>query len=596
VALSGALASVLLPGVGLAGPREEVEFPPPRPTTNDVRLDNLVPIPMRDGVILYADVYRPMPEGRYPVLVARTPYSTELQTSHLVPLFFARRGYVYVNQDVRGRHESEGRWEPWRNDIEDGYDTIEWAARQPWSNGKVAMHGRSYGGYVQWLAAITTPPHLVTVVPTVASTSTYHDAVTLNGAFRLALSLGWGAVMQASRVAQNFRAHTMDAGPEGLSYEKVIWHLPLTGMPKLLGHAPKFYTDWIEHPDYSEYWKPLNVEEQFQKIDVPVLTIGGWFDLLLQGTVNGFVGMREQGKTATAREKSRMIIGPWEHPLASRRAGELDFGEQANVDYLPIQLRWYDYWLKDMDTGIQTEPPVALFVMGKNAWRYETEFPLARTQYRQLYFHSGGRANSDRGDGHLSWELPPPDSPPDRYTYDPVNPVPTVGGNNCCGVPTLAGPRDQRRIESRDDVLVYTSDFLDNEIEVTGPVKVVLFASSDAPDTDFVAKLVDVYPDGRAINVAEGVLRARYRDSLTHPEPLQPGKTYSLTIDLVATSNVFLPGHRIRVDVTSSHFPQFDRNPNTGDQFGITASVRVARQTVYHASGNPSHILLPVVP
>ena len=595
-ALVAALFSKALRSSAGAEVPSVVRFPPARPITNDVQIDNRVPIPMRDGVTLYADVYRPAQDGKYPVLVSRTPYATERSTSHVVPLFFARRGYVFVDQDVRGRHESEGKWEPWRNDKEDGYDTVEWAARQPWSYGKVAMQGRSYVGYTQWLGAMTVPPHLVTIFPTVGSTSTYHDAVTLNGAFRLALSFGWGAVMMASRITQNTQPYTMDGGPPAIAYDRVVWHLPLLEMPRLLGHSPQFFTDWLQHPDYDDYWRAINVEEVFDRIPIPVHAFGGWFDLLLQGTVNGYVGMRTRGKTAIARESSRITIGPWEHPLASRTAGELDFGPDANVDYYAVQLRWYDYWLKGMENGVRSEPPVTLFVMGRNVWRQESEFPLARTQYQKLYLHSGGRANSDRGDGRLRWSPPPADSQPDRYTYDPAYPVPSIGGNNCCGVPTLAGPRDQRRVESRNDVLVYTSKFLDADIEVTGPVKVILHASSDAPDTDFVAKLVDVYPDGRAFNVAEGVLRARYRESLSHPKPLEPGKVYPMTINLVATSNVFLKGHRIRLDITSSHFPQFDRNPNTGEAFATTANIRVANQTIYHNGAQPSYVLLPVIP
>ena len=572
-----------------------VMFPPARSVTNDVRIEHGVSVPMRDGTILYADVYRPTGEGRYPVLVARTPYSTEMATAHLAPYFFARRGYVYVNQDVRGRHESQGKWDPWRHEKDDGYDTVEWAASQPWSNGRVAMQGRSYGGLVQWQAAMAAPPHLVTIFPTVASTSTYHDTITLNGAFRLALAFGWGAVQQASRVMQSQNAHTMSGGPEASSYDKIVWHLPLIEMPAAAGRKVQFWEDWIHHPNYDAYWKAINTEEAFENIDIPVYTFGGWFDVLLQGTLRGYIGVHQRGKSARAREQARMTVGPWEHPLASRTAGEMNFGESAQVDYLNVQLRWYDYWLQGIDTSIASEPPVLLFIMGRNVWRYENEFPLSRTEYRKLYLHSKGRANSDRGDGHLSWTPPEAESRPDRYRYDPAQPVPSLGGNNCCGVPTLTGPRDQRPVESRGDVLVYTSDFLDRDLEVTGPLKMMLEASSDRPDTDFVAKLVDVFPDGKAYNVAEGILRARYREGTRQPMPLDPGRIYELTIDLLATSNVFLRGHRIRVDITSSHFPQFDRNPNTGDGFGLTAGLRVAHQTLYHTRTQPSYMLLPVI-
>jgi putative CocE/NonD family hydrolase len=325
----------------------------------------------------------------------------------------------------------------------------------------------------------------------------------------------------------------------------------------------------------------------FDKIKTPAHTLGGWFDIFSQGSLRGYVG--------TAKNKSRMIMGPWGHG-PSQKTGALDFGAHANIDQHAVALRWFDYWLAGIAGGIQNEPPVTLYVMGKNVWRQENEYPLARTQYKKMYFRGGGKANSDRGDGRLSWDAPSGNENPDRYTYDPDNPVPSLGGNNCCGTPTPAGPQDQRPVESRNDVLVYTSDFLDREVEVTGPVKVALHAASDAVDTDFVAKLVDVYPDGRAINIAEGILRARYRESLSRPRPLEPGRIYELTIDLVGTSNAFLPGHRIRVDLTSSHFPQFDRNPNTGEPFGTGTAVKIARQTVHHSKAHPSHIVLPVIP
>lgn len=317
-------------------------------------------------------------------------------------------------------------------------------------------------------------------------------------------------------------------------------------------------------------------------------------DILAQGTLNGYVGVSTKGKTAIARQKSKMIVGPWGHG-PTRKYGDIDFGEQAMVDAHTVELRWYDYWLKGIDNGIENESPVKLFVMGKNEWRAENEYPLARAQYRKLYLVGGGYANSSRGDGRLSWNAPPADSQADQYRYDPDLPVPSLGGSNCCGTPTPAGPVDQRLAESRDDVLVYTSDYLNEEIEVTGPLKLMLYASSDAPDSDFVTKLVDVYPDGRAINLAEGIIRARYRESLSRPKLMESGKTYEFEINMLATSNVFLKGHRIRVDVTSSHFPQFDRNPNTGEPFGTSAKVRVAIQTVRHSSAYPSHILLPVI-
>ncbi len=573
----------------------EVHFPAAYAPTNDVTVDNLVATRMRDGVNLYADVYRPVKPGKYPVLVSRTPYSSERPpNSFAAAIFFAQRGYVYVLQDVRGRHESEGKWEPFRNDIEDGYDTIEWAAAQPWSNGKVGMEGGSYLGHVQWRAAQARPPHLVCMVPKVASTSIYHNWMTLNGGWRLSFNFGWGPVRQESRIMQNTGPNLLgDLG--GIHFDTLQWHLPLDTMQEKAGRHAQFYRDWIAHPNYDDYWKPLNAEEHFGEIGIPVYTMGGWFDIFSQGTLNGYAGMSAKGATETARKGSRMLIGPWGHG-SSRKFGDLDFGERAHVDENAASLRFYDFWLKGVDDGVSKEPPVSLFVMGKNEWRAENEYPLKRAQHRKMYLNSGGKANTSRGDGSLSWDEPAAASQPDHYRYDPMNPVPSTGGNNCCGTPTPAGPRDQRPLAARGDILVYTSPILDKEVEVTGPVKLVLHASSDATDTDFVAKLIDVYPDGRALNVAEGIVRARYREGAAAPKLMEPGKTYEFTIDMVGTSNCFLKGHRIRVDITSSHFPQFDRNPNTGEPFGRHSNTKVAAQTVYHDKARPSHLLLPVIP
>jgi hypothetical protein len=595
LAVLAALALQPGPGARAGEAAARPRFPAEVVPRNDILVDNRVPVRMRDGVTLFADVYRPVEAGRYPVVVSRTPYSTErFPTAWDAAVYLARRGYVYVFQDIRGRHESEGRWEPFFDDEKDGFDTIEWAAKQPWSNGRVAMQGGSYLGQNQWRAAQAAPPGLVTIFPMVSSTSLYHDWITLNGAWRLSFNFGWGPVRQESRIMQNPGPHTLE-GLRAIHYDQVQWHLPLNTMQQLVGRHARFYDDWLAHPDYDEYWKPLDAETRFDTIGIPVHTFGGWFDIFSQGTLRGYVGMSQKGASAEARRGSQLVIGPWGHG-PSQKYGALDFGPEANVDALALQLRWYDYWLKGIDNGLASEPPVKLFVMGRNEWVYEREYPLARTQYRPLYLASGGAANSSRGDGRLRWEKPTGAPTPDRFRYDPDDPVPSLGGNNCCGTPTPAGPMDQRPIEGRRDVLVYDSDVLSEELEATGPVKVVLFASSDAVDTDFVAKLVDVHPDGSSYNMAEGVLRARYRESPSRPKPLTPGQVYRLEIDLVGTSVAFRPGHRIRIHVTSSHFPQFDRNPNTGAPFGTTAEVRIAQQTIYHDAERASHVLLPVIP
>jgi hypothetical protein len=591
-----ALTSIPEPAASAAQAATRAQFPPPEVAPrNDIRVENRVAIPMRDGVTLYADIYRPVEEGRYPVLISRTPYSTErFPSAYEAAVYFSRRGYVYVYQDIRGRHESEGRWEPFFDDEKDGYDTIEWAAKQPWSNGKVAMQGGSYLGQNQWRAAQAAPPSLVTMFPAVASTSIYHDWITLNGAWRLSFNFGWGPVRQESRIMQNPGAHTVD-GLHYIHYDEVLKHLPLNTMQQVVGRHARFYDDWLANPDYNAYWKPLNVEDVFDKIAIPVHTFGGWFDIFEQGTLRGYVGMSQKGASERARRGSNIVIGAWGHG-STRKTGDIDFGPTADVPQQILELRWYDYWLKGIDNGLASEPPVKLFVMGRNEWVLENEYPLARTTYRPLYLTGGGKANTDKGDGRLTWDTPSGASTSDRFRYDPNDPVPSTGGNNCCGTPTAAGPRDQRKIEGRQDVLVYTSDVLQEELEVTGPVKMILYAASDAVDTDFVAKLVDVYPDGTTYNMAEGIVRARYREGTSKPSLLKPGEIYRYEIDMVGTSVAFLKGHRMRVHVTSSHFPQFDRNPNTGGKFGTTKDVKVAQQTIYHDAERASHILLPVIP
>lgn len=566
-----------------------VTFAAARPPTNDVVFESHVPITMRDGVTLYADVYRPVGPGRFPVIVGRTPYSIErystpmftVPNSYVAPMFFARRGYVFVYQDIRGRGDSEGRWEPFRNDITDGYDTIEWAARQPWSDGKVAMYGVSYEGMVQWLAAMSAPPHLVTIVPMVAATSLYNNWITSNGAWRLDFNLLWGGLFMEWRTVQNIGLYISPDTPPNLRLADIEQHLPLINLPTLAGRHGLFFREWLAHPDFDNYWKAIDAEQTFDRITVPVLNVGGWFDIFRQGTLDGYEGMRSRGKTEVARRGTQLIMGPWGH-WPSRKVGKLDFGPTAFVDEKTVALEWFDYWLKGVHNGVGTRPPVRVFVMGINEWREEDGFPPSRARICRLYFNSLGHANSAQGDGRL---VPAPEvrESPDHYTYNPDNPTPAAGGGE-----------DVRPIEARQDTLVYTSDPLAGDLEMIGPLRVLLHAASDAPDTDFVVRLVDVYPDGRAIAIADGILRARYRDGTSHPRFLVPGRTYALTIDLTGTAILLPKGHRLRVNITSSAFPEFDRNPNTTRPFGTSAQIAIAHQTIRHSRGYPSYIELPV--
>ena len=373
--------------------------------------------------------------------------------------------------------------------------------------------------------------------------------------------------------------------------------LPIADIPAAAGKDIPYYQDWIDHPDYDEYWRRLAIDERYGDVTVPVLQVGGWYDFFTAGTFNNFVGVREGGGSEAARSNQKAMVGPWVHPVASTtHAGGVDFGNGSVVDLRATELRWFDRWLKGEANGIDDEPPLRIFVMGAKEWRDENEWPLASTAYTPYYLHSGGFARSIAGDGGLSTS-PPGEEPPDRFAYNPDNPAPTVGGCTCCNPEVVSwGAYDQRPVEYRSDVLVFTSEPLTEDLEVTGPVSVTLYASTDGPDTDFTAKLVDVHPDGYAVNLCDGIVRGRYRRSTARQELLEPGAIYELTIDLWPTSNVFLEAHRIRVDISSSNFPRFDRNLNTGDVPGRGTEMRTANQTVYHDAEHPSHILLPVIP
>jgi hypothetical protein len=557
----------------------------------------------RDGVTLYADIYRPAAEGRYPVLLQRTPYNKDGGDTfgHKA----AGRGYIVVIQDVRGRFTSEGEWYTFKHESADGYDAVEWAAALPGSNGKVGMFGGSYVGATQMLTAIAHPPHLAGICPVVTA-SNYHENWTYQGgAFEQWFNESWSAGLAGDTLNRALRRDT-----NALVGSTV---LPLTRFPVFNIHAPRdgadltqalapYFIDWLAHPQYDDYWKQWSIEENFQNIQVPALTIAAWYDIFQGGSLRNYAGMKEHAANDAARAGQRLLVTIGGHAGGGRHIGSVDFGSAAeDFDENNVTLDWYDYlFLGKENQFADATKPVRIFVMGANEWRDEAEWPLTRAVETRYLLGSNVNANSAAGKGFL---LEPgvmkraSGGSSDAFTYDPANPVPTVGGPLCCDPQHLpGGPRDQREVEKRADVLVYSTGPLQQDVEVTGPVTLDMFASTSAADTDFTGKLVDVAPDGTAINLTEGILRARYRESTKDaPKPITPGQIYEYKIDLWSTSNVFLKGHQIRLEVSSSNFPRFDRNLNTGKDAATSVTMVKATNTVYHDAQHPSALVLPVV-
>jgi len=536
---------------------------------------------MRDGIELSADIYRPDTGGRFPVILARTPYNKSTERGNHLGLgrYFASRGYVYVAMDVRGRGDSDGVFVPYRNEGPDGYDSIEWCAKQPWSNGKVGTIGASYLGLDQWLAALQQPPHLTTMIVLVTPPDPFVEAPT---------GLQSPAYMSWYNLLLGHTLHNLAA----VDWNTVYFHLPLSTMDEAAGfHAP-YWQEILDHPGINSWWEPLIYQNKYDRVHVPILHVSGWYDDEQAGAVMNYIGMRNSGPTESVRKSQKLLMGPWPHAVnTTRKLGTIDFGPAALIDLDGYELRWFDHWLKDADDGLMAEPPVRIFLMGRNQWQDQQDWPLPGTLYVKYYLESQGRANSVFGNGALL-QRPAESEPPDHYSYDPLNPVPFIMESTYA---QLGGPDDYRPVERRDDVLVYSSEILDAPRVICGPIRAHLTASSSAVDTDFMVKLLDVWPDGFAQRLTDGMVRGRYREGGDKPSLLAPGKVYSFDIDAWNTCQEFASGHRIRVEVTSSAFPKYDRNQNTGGPLGKTTDVDLAQQTIYHDSARPSYVVLPIV-
>ncbi|MBA3271319.1 MAG: CocE/NonD family hydrolase, partial [Acidobacteria bacterium] len=576
-----------------------VALPRPSQQPPDIHIEKNLAAPMRDGVILRADVYRPSLPGRYPALLQRTPYSKNDPDAVSRFSEIAARGFVVVVQDTRGRYTSDGVAVP-HDEADDGFDSVQWVASLSWVNGRVGMFGGSYLATTQLQAAIRQPPALVALFPA-SSYNRRHDMVFQGGAFYLSDGLGWnlGQAMDVRR-----RVQTPDAnrdGPIGLNAVHTtllrsswLWQLPLKSFNELdLDRYAPGYRQMLAHPDGDPFWDSSDIEARHDRFLVPAFHLTGWYDTLLNGTLRNFTGLRAHAGTEEARRYQRLVVGPWTHARPTRKTttiGDVDFGPGAGFDADGAMLGWFDYWLRGGSRAAVDAAPIRLFVMGENQWRDEQEWPLARARATAYFLHSDGNAATRNGDGRLDLTVPG-DEPPDRYTYDPKDPVPTGASGGYSRAPT-----DRRTVEQRSDVLVYTSAPLAADLEVTGPLALTLWIASSARDTDFTGTLVDVFPDGTARALTDGILRARYRRGKTSPTLLTPGEPTEITIDLGATSNLFRAGHRIRLEVSSSNFPRFDRNPNTGGTFGEDRDVIRATQTILHDQSHPSRLVLPVVP
>jgi len=555
--------------------------------STNVEVRTEVKIPMRDGVELSANIFLPKTEGKYPVILIRSPYGKG-DAKYGDGLFYAGRGYVVVSQDCRGKGSSQGAWEPFANERNDGKDTQKWLLAQSWCNGSIGTAGGSYVGFTQWISAPNAGDHLKAMFPVVPLVDTYGDGVYIDGALNLALMMGWGS-MVAIKPGEEVTLFTW----KQQDWDKAFRTLPLNEWDRALGRKVQYLRDWVAHPHFDEYWAARGIRNQWQDITVPICAVDGWYDIFSRSVFEHINAVRKTSRSLDVRKHVHLIIGPWGHGISrDGKVGDLNFGVESLIDLRELQTKWFDYWLKGDQTGADEWPAFRIFVMGRNQWRDERQWPLKRTEYTPYYFHGEDSANTSEGDGMLT-TAKPEQEPDDEFVYDPNDPVPTAGGCNLVGCP--AGPRDQSQVEKRNDVLVFTSEELKNELEVTGPVKAVLYASSTAKDTDFTAKLVDVHPDGHPFNLCDGIVRASCRDPKSEPDLIQPGKVYRYEIDLWVTSNAFLPGHKIRVEISSSNFPRFDRNLNTGEPFGTGTKFIKATQTIYHDKEHPSHILLPVI-
>lgn len=567
----------------------------------DVDTTSDIMVPMRDGVRLATDLYLPKGALKSPLVFIRTPYGKRMgETSGR---YWARRGYACAIQDCRGRFASQGKWTPFFNEADDGYDAVEWLAARPWCTGKVGMIGGSYVGWVQWWAASRKPPHLTTIIPNVAPPDPHFNIPYERGAFFLLGAAWWAKILESNATADLSGAAMLEVNDS--DYAKILATLPVIELDKvLLGKENPYWRSWIQHPDRDAFWKSANFSDGLKGVKIPVFHQSGWFDGDGIGTKLNYLKLKDAGSSV-----QKMVVGPWGHTdRASRQLGDRDFGPGALLDLEREYLRWFDHYLKGVDNGIDKGPLVSLFVMGANAWKTGNVYPLEGTRFEKLYLSSGGRANTGKGDGTLVWEPGKSPAEKDAYVYDPGDPTPD---------PEFVPPKSKeervkqvfsdeelrseakgyhrKTTDTRADILVYETPALEKPLTICGPLSAVLYASTSAKDTDWYVSLSQVDPGGEIISLCRGKIRARYRRSLEKPELLAPGEVEAYQLDLWHTGITFPAGSRVRVEVASALFPSFSRNLNTGGRNEMETAFVKADQVVFHSARYPSHVLLPVV-
>jgi uncharacterized protein len=568
--------------------------------THKVKVERGVGVPMRDGVKLSTDIYRPEADGKHPVILMRTPYKKEMQ--ELDAMYHARRGYVVAVQDVRGRFASPGEWEPFVHEPDDGYDTVEWLATHPWSTGKVGMIGGSYVGWVQWFAASRQPPHLVTIIPNVSPPDPFYNMPYDHGVF-----FQWAAIWWADVLATAATADLSGAAMEKTferEYGQLLRPLPVIDADKkVFGKENPFWRKWIDHSTDDDYWAKIRFHDKLADVKIPVFHQSGWFDGDGIGSKLNYLAMAKHG-----HKHQKLILGPWGHTdKATRSHAGHDFGPEAAPDLPREYVRWFDKWLKGIDNGIDKEPLVSLFVMNSNTWVRGPTYPLPETKFEKWYLASGGKANTSKGDGKLTREEPATDSPRDNYTYDPGDPTPDPrffeAPKDKDGKPLPKAEESKKKkahhaemTAARKDILVYVTEPFKEAYTFAGPVSAVLYAGSSAKDTDWHVRLVEVDEKEELFLLAAGKLRARFRKSMSKPELLEPDKVYEYQLDLWQTGLTIKPGSRLRVEVASAAFPLFSRNLNTGGHNEKESEFVSAKQTIFHDREYPSHVLLPVLP